>query len=516
MTNTAKPEDVLRVAAGDIVAGKYRVERVLGQGAMGIVVAARHEELGQKVAIKLLHPEVSGSDDGLERFLREARAAAKLESDHVARVFDVEKFGEKNAYMVMEHLEGSDLEKYLDTHGALPIDEAVDYVLEALEALAHAHAHGMVHRDVKPSNLFLVERVDGTRRVKILDFGISKTEAGFGVSSPGSSTLTSPHAVLGSPAYMAPEQIRSSKNVDQRADIWSVGVMMYELVTGKSPFIGESIGDTLARVLASRPEPITQLRRDVPPLLAEAISRCLETDETKRFQDVSELADALAPFGSPRTQDLPRRIKRVLSHASNVAPVRAIIPSDPGVQVNVAAETLAVSDMSSAKGTQITATSNQSVLDRTKSSRSAALIGVLVVTLTFGVGFFVMYSNSHPKQKERMDAAAAGIERDLRENAAGVSPASSSHLKQSSVEPQPPSTQGAPPIISAIATTTNPQVVPVAEASAHALPIGSAVGANPTTNGTTAKSLPTSTPTTKKVPPTSTSKIPAGLLDGRD
>lgn len=514
MTDTATAEDVLRVAAGDVVAGKYRVERVLGQGAMGIVVAARHEELGQKVAIKLLHPDVGGSDDGLERFLREARAAAKLESDHVARVFDVGKFGEKNAYMVMEHLEGSDLEKYLDNHGALPIDEAVDYVLEALEALAHAHAHGMVHRDVKPSNLFLVERVDGTRRVKILDFGISKTEAGFGVSSPGSSTLTSPHAVLGSPAYMAPEQIRSSKNVDQRADIWSVGVMLYELVTGKSPFVGESIGDTLARVLASRPEPITQLRRDVPPLLVEAISRCLELDEAKRFQDVSELADALAAFGSPRTQDLPRRIRRVLSRATNVAPMRAVIPSDPHGHVNVAAETLAAPDMSSAKGTQITATSSRSASERTKSPRSSALIGALIFAVALSIGSFALYMNLYPKQRERIDATASGIEHDLIDAVSGGAPSASSVVDRPSVEPRAGATQGVAPVVSAISTVTNPQVVPIVETSARSLPASSAVGTNPTTNGTTVKPLPTST--TKKTTPAPTSTIPSGLLDGRD
>jgi len=497
MTNPAKAEHVVQVAAGDVVAGKYRVERVLGQGAMGIVVAARHEELGQKVAIKLLHPDVSASDDGRERFLREARAAAKLESDHVARVFDVGTFGEKNAYMVMEHLEGSDLEKYLDSHGALPIDEAVDYVLEALEALAHAHAHGMVHRDIKPSNLFLVERVDGTRRVKILDFGISKTEAGLGVSSPGSSTLTSPHAVLGSPAYMAPEQIRSSKNVDQRADIWSVGVMLYELVTGKSPFIGESVGDTLARVLASRPEPITQLRPNVPLALVNAVERCLETDESKRFQNVSELADALAPLGSPRTQDLPRRISRVLSLYTNPSRPRAIVPSDPGVRVNVAAETLAA-DIAQAKGTQITATSNRVSTESGKSQRPVALIGVIALVAVALVGFLVMRPGSETPNSVAGDRPTGNANPALT---------------------QPTST--AKPVVA----NSRVEVVPIVDTSVHSAatalaPAGEAI---PTTKSTAPINPPevksAAKPVisaTKKSTPAPNSTIPSGLLDGRD
>lgn len=499
MTNSAKAEDVGQVAAGDVVAGKYRVERVLGQGAMGIVVAARHEELGQKVAIKLLHPDVSASDDGRERFLREARAAAKLESDHVARVFDVGTFGEKNAYMVMEHLEGSDLEKYLDSHGALPIDEAVDYVLEALEALAHAHAHNMVHRDIKPSNLFLVERVDGTKRVKILDFGISKTEAGLGVSSPGSSTLTSPHAVLGSPAYMAPEQIRSSKHVDQRADIWSVGVMLYELVTGKSPFIGESVGDTLARVLASRPEPMTNLRPNLPRALINAVDRCLETDESRRFQNVSELAEALAPLGSPRTQDLPRRIARVLSLHTNPSRPRAIIPSDPGVRVNVAAETLAA-DIAQAKGTQITTTSNRVPTESGKSSRPVALIGMAAIAVVGIVGFLVMRTSSQAPSPTVEDRPAAHANPVMMQSA----------LASSAVP---------------VAANSRVEVVPVADASAHssAIPLVPGGGAIPTTksaaivNSAEIKSAAKPvTSASKKTTPAPNSTIPSGLLEGRD
>lgn len=491
MTHAANPEDALNVAAGDVVAGKYRVERMLGQGAMGIVVAARHEDLGQKVAIKLLHPDVSASDDGRERFLREARAAAKLESDHVTRVFDVGTFGNKNAYMVMEHLEGSDLEKYLDAHGALPIEEAVDYVLEALEALAHAHAHGMVHRDIKPSNVFLTQRVDGTRRVKILDFGISKTESGLGVSSPGSSTLTSPQAVLGSPAYMAPEQIRSSKHVDQRADIWSVGVMLYELVTAKSPFLGESVGDTLARVLVGQAEPLSSLRPDAPRELVDAVARCLESDEKKRFQTVAELANALAPLASARTKDLPQRIARVLGANAVVPPPRAIVPSDPGVRINVAAETLAASDSSASKGTQITATSSNVTSNSGRSSRPLFAVAIAAITAAAVFGFLMT--------RHRSDRP---------------SPATNDRAPISSVSSAP-------------AAMATPEIVPVAspDASAHpgiahsaTLPIPAiSVATPPAPIASTTKSIGKpidSEP--KKTSPTPNSTYPSGLLDGRD
>ena len=494
MTNIVKPEDVLQVAAGDLVAGKYRVERVLGQGAMGIVVAARHEELGQKVAIKLLHPNVSVSDDGRERFIREARAAAKLESDHVARVFDVGTFGEKNAYMVMEHLEGSDLEKYLDAHGPLAIDEAVDYVLEALEALAHAHAHGMVHRDIKPSNLFLVQRIDGTRRVKILDFGISKTESGLGVSSPGSSTLTSPHAVLGSPAYMAPEQIRSSKHVDQRADIWSVGVMLYELVTGKSPFLGQSIGDTLARVLVGQVEPLDIVRPDAPKELAAILSRCLEIDEKKRYQTVAELAHAIAPLASSRTKDLPQRISRVLGANAVLPPPRAIVPSDPNVRVNVAAETLAVADTGSSKGTQLSATSSS---QRTESARSPRqfIAFALIAAAVAGVVLFVL----------------RGSESEVRR------PASNERAMVTAETPQ----KNMLPAASASTTITSEIIPVVAPTGSVQLPLdGSATlpaTAAPLAVSPSAKSIgkPAGSES-KKTPSKSNSTFPSGLLDGRD
>jgi serine/threonine-protein kinase len=349
MPTLASAENPARVAPGDLIAGKYRVERVLGQGGMGVVVAARHEELGQRVAIKLLRPDIADTEGALDRFLREARAAARIESDHVARVFDVGKQDDGRAYMVLEFLEGADLGKVLASREALPVDEAVDLVLEALDAVAHAHVMGIVHRDLKPSNLFLVTRSDGSQRLKVLDFGISKA-SGFDASSSEAS-LTASQSMLGSPAYMSPEQVRNAKGVDVRSDIWSLGVILYELLTGRTPFVGDTLGDTLARIIEGTYLPPRVLRPEVPIALSRVIERCLQRDKEKRFANVAELSDALAPLGSPRAPELSARVARVLGVTLTPGVRREIVSIPDGGAVSEDAETLAAGQSGSAQQT---------------------------------------------------------------------------------------------------------------------------------------------------------------------
>ncbi|MFZ5891001.1 MAG: serine/threonine-protein kinase [Myxococcota bacterium] len=202
----------LPIEEGQLVAGKYRIERVIGSGAMGVVVAAWHVELAQRVAVKFVRPEAMGVRDAEERFRREARAAARIRSEHVGRVMDVGTIDGGIPYMVMEFLEGQDLADEMLRRGPLPVPEAVSYVLEAIEALAEAHTAGIVHRDLKPANLFLARRADGTRIVKILDFGVSKATG----TRPGDMALTQHAAMIGSPLYMSPEQMRSARDVDAR------------------------------------------------------------------------------------------------------------------------------------------------------------------------------------------------------------------------------------------------------------------------------------------------------------
>ena len=307
------------VTEGQILAGKYRVERVLGSGGMGVVVAAWHLELEQRVAVKFLHPLALERTDTAERFRREARSAAKIRSEHVARVIDVGIMEGGIPYMVMEYLEGHDVSEEMAKVGMLPIADAIDFVLQAIEALAEAHAAGIVHRDLKPANLFIATRADGTRIVKVLDFGISKSLLGGSVAEM---SLTRTSVLIGSPLYMSPEQMRSAKDVDTRTDIWSLGVIMYEMITGQPPYTGDSIPALCASLLSDVPVSMQTLRADVPLELEDVIMHCLTKDRTQRFGTVSELARALAPFGSVSSQLHVDRASRVLG-VTDVSPYSA-------------------------------------------------------------------------------------------------------------------------------------------------------------------------------------------------
>jgi eukaryotic-like serine/threonine-protein kinase len=297
------------VQEGDLLAGKYRVEKVLGYGGMGVVVSAFRGDLEQRVAVKFLSPAAAERPDAAERFRREARAAAKIRSEHVARVLDVGTLDNGLPYMVMEFLEGNDIADELRRYQRLEITQAVEFMLQAIEALAEAHAAGVVHRDLKPSNLFLARRADGSRRVKVLDFGISKAMNGTSIEEL---SLTKTAALVGSPLYMAPEQMRSAKDVDTRADIWSLGAMLYEMLTGQPPYTGESIPQLCAALLHDDPIPPRTLRPDIPEGLEQAVLRCLMKDRSQRFPTVFELGRALLPYAHANDHIHVERAERVL------------------------------------------------------------------------------------------------------------------------------------------------------------------------------------------------------------
>jgi serine/threonine-protein kinase len=294
-TAPAQPSHGLDLEAGTTIARKYRVLSQVGKGGMGAVYLAQHEALGQRVAIKVL----AGREEAeTARFFREARAAAKLRSEYVVRVSDVGTEEGVGPYMVMELLVGADLAQILDATGPLSVEDAVDAVVEACAALGNAHAHGIVHRDIKPSNMFLAQRSGLPSIVKVLDFGISKlteldTEA---------RKLTETRTLMGSPHYMSPEQLRSAKDVDGRSDIWSLGVVLYELLTAKMPFAGDSIGAVFAAILETVPVPLRKLRPEVPPTLESAVTRCLARERSDRFQYALDFAAAIAPFGTSRAR----------------------------------------------------------------------------------------------------------------------------------------------------------------------------------------------------------------------
>ncbi|MFO0760691.1 MAG: serine/threonine-protein kinase [Byssovorax sp.] len=281
------------VRPGDVLAGKYRVEKVLGAGAMGVVVAAMHEDLRERRAIKFMLPSMLSDTEGVERFLREARAAVRLKSQHVAKIHDIGRLDTGAPYMVMEYLEGSDLKSVIAARGALPVAEAVGYLLQVCEAIAEAHALGIVHRDLKPANLFLTTGPSGAPCVKVLDFGIAKL-----IGGPDAGDMTRTSALLGTPLYMSPEQMRGARSVDGRSDIWALGAILYRLLTGKTPFSGSSVTEICAAVVADEPDPPAALRPEVPAPLAAAVMRCLEKNPAQRFATASELAAAIAPFAS--------------------------------------------------------------------------------------------------------------------------------------------------------------------------------------------------------------------------
>jgi serine/threonine protein kinase len=293
--------------SGALVGGKFVVEQVLGVGGMGVVVAARHSQLGQSVAIKFLQRSAAKSVDSVNRFLREARACVGLQSAHVVRVMDVGTLEDGLPYMVMEHLQGTDLGQLLEARRVLPIEEAADYLLQSMEAIAEAHCLGIVHRDLKPSNLFVTSRPDGSPLVKVLDFGISKA-TGAGMEA---AALTATTTIMGSPFYMSPEQVRSTKNVDVRTDVWALGVILYELLAGARPFEAETVTGLCAKIVADPPEPLRSRRPEVPLALEDVLMHCLEKDLKRRYQTVAELAVALKPFASSEGKTSADRISRI-------------------------------------------------------------------------------------------------------------------------------------------------------------------------------------------------------------
>jgi serine/threonine protein kinase len=297
-----EPGERLPVSVGEIVGGKYFIERILGIGGMGVVAAANHEELDQRVALKIMRAARS-TPDAVDRFLREARAAVRLKSSHVAKILDVGTLDNGLPFMVMELLEGSDLASILERDGALPMETAVEYLLQACDAISEAHAMGIIHRDLKPENLFVTERRDGAPLVKVLDFGISKVMGLEETPYSARRAITHESVVMGSPSYMSPEQARSAKQVDARTDIWALGAILYEMVTGQRAFDAPTVADIFVKVLEKPPPPPPLVRPEVSERLSAIIVRCLEKDRDRRFASVDELARALEPHG-PSTRSM--------------------------------------------------------------------------------------------------------------------------------------------------------------------------------------------------------------------
>lgn len=321
------------VHEGAVVADKYLIGPVLGAGAMGIVVAARHRLLDEDVAIKFLVAGRWDQADAVQRFLREAQAAIRIQSEHVVRVHDVAVLESGAPYIVMEHLKGRDLAKRLRAEGPLPVDQAVDLVLQACEAISESHGIGIIHRDLKPANLFILEREGVPSSIKVLDFGISKSMrlVPRTIDADGtleSAQITQARAVLGSPFYMSPEQMESARDVDARTDIWALGVTLFEMIVGRPPFTGHSLVQVYSKMASPDSGWRLALERH-PPDLAAVIGKCLEWERDRRYGSVRDLAGALAHLGSARAGASLRRIATSADPSESNPGVEKVPPLTP-------------------------------------------------------------------------------------------------------------------------------------------------------------------------------------------
>ncbi|HMJ15917.1 MAG TPA: serine/threonine-protein kinase [Polyangiaceae bacterium] len=319
------PVSISGLRQGDLIGGKYRVEGVIGEGGMGVVLYATHLDLDRPVAIKLVRADLSERDEVVSRMLHEARAAANIRSEHVARVLDVGRLDSGSPYIVMEYLEGCDLCTLLEHHGRLASDLATDFIIQACEALAEAHSLNIVHRDLKPENLFLTTSADGEPIIKVLDFGISKE-----LGRPEPRAVTNPSSAIGSPHYMAPEQMRALQNVDSRADIWALGAILFELVTGRAPFDAENLAAVCASVVSDEPPRVRDLVKDVAAGLDAVIWRCLRKDPKERYATVADFAAALAPYGAPGSALSAERVSRISATTYRRSIMRLPMPSRDG------------------------------------------------------------------------------------------------------------------------------------------------------------------------------------------
>jgi serine/threonine-protein kinase len=400
-----------QLTPGTVISGKYRIDSILGRGAMGVVVAATHLELREAIALKFLYAKTDGSEDFKSRFRREAQVSAKLRNEHITRVLDVGTWREGAMYMVMEYLAGNDLRKMIRTQGPFPIGAAVEYIVQVCEGVAEAHAHGIIHRDLKPSNLLVTKRADGSDLVKILDFGISKWTA----MGEEEGELTQTGVVLGSPKYMSPEQLFGAGSVDSRTDIWSIGAILYELIGGRPPYDQPSLARICADLAGNKPPPrLRDQRTEVTPELEAVVLHCLERSVDLRIQSVADLAgDLLAAVGSPYAEQVRTRIRQTLDPAGTSAANSSL--RQPGGATGTYTS-LAFADASAsypkgigsgshshaAPGAAVTMLSPQ---DDPARKRRQGMIAVAVLAVAVVGGWFVLSRDRGPSPDEASAAA---------------------------------------------------------------------------------------------------------------
>jgi eukaryotic-like serine/threonine-protein kinase len=311
-----KPPDELDLLVGSTVLGKYHIDRLIGRGGMGAVFQATNASIGKRVALKFLGAETSRDADAAVRFQREAEAASLAESPHIVQIFDSGRSERGLPFLVMELLTGEDLRARLRREGRLDVEAALRIATQVLKALRQAHAAGIVHRDLKPDNVFLCRRDDEPAFVKIVDFGISKLQQG-----PGVDTLTHKGAVLGTAFYMSPEQAQSFADIDGRTDLFSLGAILYEMLTGEPPHSAPTYEAVLIAICTRDAPDVRGKAPEVPEKLARVIARALQRDRSERY---SNAEDMLADLDAVRRESRALATKtRATARAWAGAPERA-------------------------------------------------------------------------------------------------------------------------------------------------------------------------------------------------
>ncbi len=285
---------------GALVGGRFKIERLIGRGGMGEVYAARHNATGKEVALKLIRSAQGSGKEHVRRFMREARAATAIQHPNVIEVFDVFADAEGTPVMVMELLKGEPFSKYRERVGAMRLHEVAGILLPAIRALRAAHDKGIVHRDLKPDNIFLATTADGGRTTKVLDFGIAKVLDPARISSETQGQQTNTGSILGTPHYMSFEQAMSDKTVDHRTDIWAVGVILFESLTGRRPLTYDTLGQMYATFLQGAVPSIREYVPDLPPDMADVLDRCLAKERAGRLDGLGPLIAVLEKYADPR------------------------------------------------------------------------------------------------------------------------------------------------------------------------------------------------------------------------
>ncbi len=451
---------------GTTIAHRYRVERVIGQGGMGVVLQAVHVDLGEKVAVKVLLPYAASDRALAERFIQEAKIAASIKSDHVARVFDFGKNADGSAYIIMELLEGTTLGDRIEKGGPVPFQEAATIVYQASLGILEAHARRLVHRDIKPDNLFLVKTRTGHTHVKVLDFGISKkldTEL----------KLTQTGAVFGSPHYMSPEQLRAAKGIDARTDVWSLGAVLFEAIAGVPPFEGESM-TSLALQITQDPTPDLRLN-GVPNELAQVIESCLAKNPAQRPADAQALATLLDPWVTQRQL------------GGSMPPGPLVMQVAFGPVVRVSSLPYPDVDRSSDRELQISSAATVPAIrapERRASTRTPKAIGVAAASLlALGVGLGVLAkarANSDPQQGA---AGGTSVTASVTASATASATALVTDARDASalqvVAPAQPTPSTVKPRPSAIVAGSSPKPKSTASAAPNPTPSALAVPAPP-------------------------------------